>query len=231
MAVAVDATGSARVAGSVATISYTGITVGAALSNGALVAGIETSSAVTAMSAVWDNGGTNQSMVLVGSQVINNASSGTIYLFALRNPTAGNKTLKFAWTTSAIATCFAISFTGVEQSSDANAFKNFASTASQSTTQSTTVTSATGDMVVAMTAASTVNSINNTQIYKDTTSSGNDSAASRAAGAATVTISASVSIGFDGAICGFDVAAAALGAGPVAAIYQVPQAIKRASYW
>ena len=213
MAVSVDATGTALIGGSsVTTINYTGITVGASLKNGALIATLSCGlpNLISAPTAVWDSGATNQSMTLVGSAAIGVAGHEVfIAIFALRNPTSGNKTLKFSWTGSGFPSCEAISLTGVVQGSDAAAFKNFNSnTAATASALSTTITSAVGDMVIGFCGSEALSAINNTQIYLDTTSNGPDSAACRAAGASSVTVTLTPSGTGNQAVCGCDIAAA-----------------------
>lgn len=72
--------------------NYTGITVTSAAN--ALVATLVTASTVTSATATWDSGGTNQAMDLVGS------NGSKVFIFALMNPTAGNKTLAMTWSGS-----------------------------------------------------------------------------------------------------------------------------------
>jgi hypothetical protein len=224
MAVAPDATGTKLVGGSsaVTSLDYTGITVGAGLSNGALVAVIfwGVTTAPTGISAKWDNTGTPQTMTQIGSTVTFAGTGGTTTgaVFALRNPTAGNKTLHFAWTgTGNFPTACAISFTGVDQTSDGAAFKNFASNTgnlASNASLSTTVTSATGDLVFgAFGETGTLNAtpMNGTVIYSDVTSNGADTAANRQAGAASVTVTGTNGNGGGAGsiVFGFDLAAAA----------------------
>lgn len=208
MAVALDATGTALIGGSsVSSINYSGITVGSG-SNRVLIATLclGVANTVSSPSATWDSGGSNQSMTLIGS--VTTGSAGSVAyaaLFGLRNPTAGTKTLAFSWTGANFPSCEAISFTGVTQTSDAAAFAHFNSSPGAGG-QAINITSATNNMVVGLFAATgSLTSINNTQIYLDTTSNGDDSAACRAAGAATVSIS---TVGGGGSvICGVDIVA------------------------
>ena len=141
------------------------------------------SGTVTAPTAKWDVAGTNQAMTLIGLQ--NNA-----YLYGLVAPTSGNKILTVSWTTqsvTAILNC--TSFTGALQTGGTTTFPNKVSSggAGQPTQ---TITSATGDMVVAMATCATVGftSPNQTSLYaKNGTSV--YSSGQYAAGAATVTCS------------------------------------------
>lgn len=243
MAVAVDATGTKLVGGSsaVTSLNYTGITVGASLTNGALVAWLMfgDASTPTGFAANWDNTGAPQAMTVVGS-VTFTGTGGTVtaVAFARLNPTSGNKTLAFSWTgTGNFPTACAISMTGVNQTSVAAAFKNFVSNtgnvAAAGDTLSTTVTSAVGDMVIGGFAdALSLTGINNTSVFTDTTSSGADTAGCRAAGAATVTVTGTGGSGSGaGVVWGFDVAAAGAASFIAPRPLIVPQSIIRASYW
>ena len=209
MAVTLDATGTALVQGgaSVTSMSYTGITVG---SGNALIAMIGVgNNASSGVTAVWDSGGANQSMALLGT--VNNGGSISV-LFALRAPASGNKTLLFNWTTGAPGNVgCAISFNGVLQTSDAAAFPNYNSATGNGTALSVTVTSAAGDIVVGQ--AADTNSGNtitagNTQIYNDNTSVSFTTLGEYASGAASVALTATGSAISNWWIHGVDVAAA-----------------------
>jgi len=204
MAVTVDATGTKLIGGSsVASINYTGITVGSG-SNMVLIVTLVlgASASTSAWAATWDSGGTNQAMTLLKSQVTSTSGVATAVIFGLRNPTSGNKTLHLTWTGSQFPVVCAISFTGVDTTSDAAAFPN----AVAGTTSSLAVTSATGDIPVGLIgAAGSLTSLNQTSIYLDKTTSGADSAASRAAGASTVTFTATGATGSI-AMVGVDIA-------------------------
>ncbi len=236
MAVAVDAVSSAATqsGASVTTFTHTNLTVGASLSNGALIFGVAFETAVTSPTAHWDSTGTNQLMTLLGTVNVVGGANETIALFGLRNPTSGNKTFSTSWTTATGCTVFGISFTGVDQTSDAAAFKNVNSAHATSTAPSVTITSATGDIVVAWFAhdngSADFSSLNNTTLYNG--SGVNDGAANRAAGAASVAMSAVLTVSDFWAAIGVDVAAAGAGAAFMARPTKpILQAVKRASYW
>src|SRR5690349_11814286 len=102
MAVAIDATGTDALSGtSVTSFDYTGLTVGAGLSNGALIAFISASgttsngAAPSSMSVHWDSAGTNQALTQIGTSQVVGGGTGTMVssLWGLVAPTAGNKTL------------------------------------------------------------------------------------------------------------------------------------------
>lgn len=212
MAVAVDATGtvnSTSTAGT--TFNYTGITVGSG-SNRALVFLLAISGANTATgaTAVWDSGATNQSMTLVKTLNYAGTNHGTLWYFCLRNPTAGLKTLAVSWTGSAGHSACAISFTGVDQSSDANAFPHSNSATAANGTLSMAVTSATGNIPVVLGATGTISAPNQTQIFLDATAP-DDAGGQRAAGAASVTFTWTNGSATTWGMVGSDIAATSFG--------------------
>ncbi len=145
--------------------------------------------AITSPSVTWDSGfmGSNTAMTL-----INQATNGTqsVSIFGLRNPSvnAGSQSAQIAWTGAAQVVICSTSFGGVNQTSDAAAFKNFNS-ATNGTPISVNVTGATGDMQVAgFSATANFTSTNNTQ--QNIVNTGNTwaTAFNRAAGSGTVTM-------------------------------------------
>lgn len=209
MAVAVDATGTEQHASSVALLDYTGITVGSG-SNRALIVifGIDAGTLATGVSATWDNTGTPQTMTQIAS--ITNAGSVTsTYVYGLRNPTAGNKTLRIAWTNSNEISACAISFTGVDQTSDALAFPHSNTSTGSSATASLAITSATGNIpVTSVTTINVPSAPNQTQIYLNTTLV-DSYGAQRGTGAATVTFNWTITPSGQWLMAGCDVAQAA----------------------
>lgn len=156
-AVAVDAYGTGQgtlTSTKVTSFNYTGITVGTG-SNRALIfvvtIGDDVTAAPTGITATWDSGGSNQAMTLIISQADPStpANGNQVFIFGLRNPTSGNKTLALSWTNNAWIGGNAVSFTGVEQSNDGAAFPhtNTASTITN-TPVSIIITSATGNWTV-----------------------------------------------------------------------------------
>jgi hypothetical protein len=134
------------------------------------------------------------------------SGSGAIALFGLRNPTAGNKTLHLTWTGSTQITTSAISFSGVNQTSDGAAFTNFNS-ATNAAPISVAVTSATGNIVVGgFVSAANFSSVSGTQVFIDNTCAVNAAAANRDAGAASVTITGNPGSGVLSAVAGVSVA-------------------------
>jgi hypothetical protein len=175
------------------TYDYTGLTITGGLTHSAMALVIFVENAnVSGMSVTWDNGGTNQSMTQVGT--ILHASDKQIFLFGLVAPTSGNKTAHLAWTGTAQVTVFAMSFSGVNQSSVASAFVNFNSGTFTGTSLSLTITSAANDVAVCF-AQTDVNAgtLNQTVLFQDGLvfwfESGQDGP-----GAATVTFTGSASL-------------------------------------
>jgi len=210
MAVAVDAVSTVETqsAGGITTETHTNLTVGASLSNGALIFGVAWDVKITSPNAHWDSTGTNQAMTLIGT-IDTTGTNGTVAIFGLRNPTSGNKTFSTSWTTASTCMIFGISFTGVDQTSDAAAFAHFNSATGNSTAPSVTITSATGNIIVgAFVNDSNVidwTSVNNTTLCVN---AGNQLAMNRAAGAASVAMSGVLGSGDAWAATGIDVVAA-----------------------
>ena len=222
MAVALDATGTELLTASPAAspVDYSGLTVGAALSNGALVALIESDNQSALTSVTWDQGGTNQAMTLVSSGNTSGAL-GRGAIWALRNPTSGNKTMRLVFGAGRQFVILALSFTGVNQTSDAAAFPHAANVQTAIPTNTAqactvTVTSATGNMVVAVHSndANGWGSTNQTQLVLENGTVNSNAAMNRASGAASVAMTATsisaaptdtaVSVGVDIAASGGD---------------------------
>src|SRR5882757_895390 len=109
MGVAIDVVGAADGTSNstlITSFNSTAITVGTG-SNRALVCvvtvNVFSATQPTGLTAVWDSGSTNQSMSLIasGTDQNTNGNNNKVYIFGLRNPTSGNKTLAFSWTNSA----------------------------------------------------------------------------------------------------------------------------------
>ena len=199
MAVVFDAsTGSGNTTdtGSVLTVSNTHLTVGSG-SNRALIAflTLHNDTAPPSLACAWDPSGTNQAMSLISGTGFGSGSS-SMYsaIFGLLNPTPGNKTLTASWSTSSMESHLAaVSFTGVNQTDIATAFPG--GTASEGTVSSGSfnVTSAVGDMVVALftNGSAAFASTSGSTIDLDTTAGGFFAMATLyQSGAATVTATA-----------------------------------------
>lgn len=202
-AVAIDATGTKQVSTSVQTFNYTGLTTNTGLSNaGIVVIANFTTGTVTGVSATW----AGQSMTPIGS--CTGGNPGLVCLFGLVGiSTLGAQTLALSWTGNSVVTVDAMSFTGVNQSTP---FPNPNSATGTGTAISVNITSASGEYVLAgMTANSfppNLNSVNNTQLYIDNSSFAQG--ANYATGAASVTMSGTLSASSAWTILGTDIAAA-----------------------
>jgi len=216
VAVAFDAKGTADVTADNATsINFSNITVGTG-SNRALVVllslGLTTASNI---SVVWDSGGTNQVMTLIGS----NADSGgdaISLLYGLIAPTSGQKTLHVSWTGSCTVYVDAVSFTGVNQAGGTSSFAHYNFATGSGTTASVTITSSSGNMVVATgsgTMGGTSVTFNGTEIFFDQVGAQQNAWGNYAAGASSVNMTASGNGSGDWVQIGVDVVAA--GATPV----------------
>jgi hypothetical protein len=195
MAVAIDATGTEALSGaSVLTpFNYTGLTVGAGLSNGGIIVPFQADSALAGIVVTWGA----QTLSLIASR---NTSSGKIaYLYGGVAPTAGNQTLAISWTGGGTHQLMvqADSLTGVNQTGGVTTFPHSVTNGganSQGTTGA--ITSAIGNMTVAswvQAGADSFTSTSATQIYVDNGGAVFDGGANRAAGAATVTMTATFS--------------------------------------
>jgi hypothetical protein len=159
-------------------------------------------------------------------------------LYGLLAPASGNKTLTVSWTGNNEMHASALSFTGVDQTSIAVAFPH-GTTATHTTATasptSVTITSASGNMVVACHAqnVSAWGVISGTQLAKDDTTGPNIGVVSNYNnGAATVTMTAA----FTGTAAWDAIGCDVLAAGGVAAIaakeiIRNRQALVRAAHW
>ena len=178
MAVTLDTTGSAvGISGTgVTTYAYTNMTVGAALSNGALVAmALFPGNGATALTMTWDAVGANQALTSILK--VTPSSGDTIALFGLVNPVSGNKTLTLSWSGAAANGVLvdAISFKGVNQTGGTSSFANAnsASALSNAGPAAVTITSNSNDAVVAaFLVGLDLLTINNTTIFLNNTVTG-----------------------------------------------------------
>lgn len=196
MAVAIDATGTETLSTSSASPhTYTGLTTGASLTNGAVVVVVVYDTHVTGSAATWD--GVAMTLVASGN---NTGTFGRVEIWGLAPITGhtGNKTFSVSWTGGGNAQTMIVgtSWTGVNQTGGTTSFPH--GTSNTGTTTGTgnttvTVTSANGNAVLAGHAIDNDNmsSTNNTQIFVDNGGTNIDGAANRAAGAATVAMTTS----------------------------------------
>jgi len=132
MAVVFDAQSSADTTGAAA-VSFsnsTNLTIGTGTNRALIVLIAWSSTAPTGISITWD--GVALSAVSGASSV--NGTAGNTKIYGLVNPNSGTKTLAGSWTGSRDFYVAGIAYTGVEQSSEANAFTsgNFANGGSAS---------------------------------------------------------------------------------------------------
>lgn len=197
MTISVDATGTVSTSSGGTSFNYTGLTVGAALSNGALLIFVKWASAITSPTCTWNS----VSMTLIQSFQVN---SRTIAVFGLVNPASGNKTAALSWTGTAGA--FAVcgqSYTGVNQTGGVTTWPNATTNNGVGAAVSVTVTSASGHHPTAL--LSGANSLSaagfsGTIIFNNSTS---HAGAEYDNGAASVTLSTTMTSGTWEAI-GFD---------------------------
>ena len=192
------------------TVNYTGITVGS-VTHGALVLAVEFNlKLVSAITAVWDAGGTNQSMTEIGHQASSATPYGLVYLFGLVAPTAGNKTLTMSWTTNSEFGMNAISFGNVDQTGGGTSFANVVTADLTGTIPTVIVTSNSNDAVVGVfSLGNNVNNIgapDNTQLMFDNAGAVGY-AANWATGAASVILSCTAGANAPYAAIGCDIVA------------------------
>ena len=217
--VVLDAVISAPATGSsIATLSTTNLTVGSG-TNRALVVELlfEATTAPTSITVTWDSGGTNQAMTQIATKV-DVSTTLTAQLWGLVAPTSGAKTLKASWTNSAAAAMGAVSWTGVNQTGGATSFPKSTNANGSTSPATVAVTSVTNNAVmdaVAVAAGGTITAGNQTQVFKSALTALN-AAGQRAAGAASVTMSWTLSTGLSWAIVGTNIAAAASSGGGAA---------------
>ncbi len=191
-AVVFDANATADTAGSsilgTTGVSSTNLTVGSG-ANRALVVQIAFGvQAVTTVAVVWDSGGTNQALTLIGT-LNSTTTTGRVDLYGLVAPTSGAKTLKLTWNAvTSDVTMNAVSWTGVNQTGGVTSFPHFTSARGQSTAISLAITSAVGNATMDATETSgTPSAPTQTQTYLDTSRPTISGCGSRGTGAATVT--------------------------------------------
>lgn len=177
MAVAVSSTGTAvySAAASPRTFTFT-VNSGDTLAVFFIVA----DAAPVITSVTWDSGGTNQACTLVGTKADTTTTSGTVWIYAVVNPTSGvSKTLSVVFTGTVGISAEMQSYIGTVTTSVAAACTNVLTANGLGTTAATAAQSgASGDMYVSAYVSATINSVNNTSIYL-LAPAGNDAAANR----------------------------------------------------
>jgi hypothetical protein len=159
----------------------------------------------------WDNGGTNQAMAAITNAAATNTVR--VELWGLVAPTSGAKTLHSAWTTARDVSLNGVSWTDVDQTGGVTSFPHgtSATAATGTNTGAVTVTSAVGNAVMGVFATSdaAMASVNNTQTFIDNAPPTMSTVGNRAAGAATVTLTATRAGSSNVASAGTDILAAA----------------------
>lgn len=151
--------------------NYANLTV-STLTNGLLVSvlALDNKSA-TGLGAVWDSGGTNQTMTLAVSEAApSGATNGLIALFYRLNPTPGNNTLHFSWTGSANVLGCGVTMSNVNQTSPIGNTASANAGGSSGSISSVIVPSQSNDIVVGAAAAGDTSTVmtglNNTAICR-----------------------------------------------------------------
>lgn len=208
MAVAIDANATApTVLHTVANITNSGLTVGAG-ANRALIAELVVDvTTISAISVTWDELGTPQTVTSIGSAT---GTGGRVDVFGLVAPTSGNKQARAHWTTNAADAFFNVhSWTGADQTGGTTSFPHFNS-ATGVNTPKVTLTSATNNGTTAAVSADAAISVpTQTVLYTNNTGNNVNSAATRAAGAATVVHQWTATANW--VVAGTDIAAAGAG--------------------
>lgn len=208
MAVTFDANSSANGRqGAGTTFDFTNLTVGSG-TNRALVVQLQFGTNPGTISvANWDQTGTPQALTEIPNTAADSAGGVSTRLFGLVNPTSGNKTLRFTWTTDTEIFVNAVSWTGVDQTGGATSFPNGTNATGNSASASVTVTSAVGNAVMGVFGnGNGITSVNNTQTFLDN-SGINCAGGNRADGAASVALTATLTSD-KWAASGTDIAAA-----------------------
>jgi hypothetical protein len=215
MAVALDVAGTEidSTPGGTSPATYTGLTTSGSLSNGAIVAmvfmGNKTITSGT-MTVTWGS----QSMTFIpGTQVTSSGGFGIITFWGLVGVTVfGNQTLTVSWTggtNNNNFACCACSWTGVNQTGGATSFPNGNTAGATSAAPAVTITSATGDAVMAAFAdlAAAFTATNNTNLFLDSNMTNINCAGLRAAGAASVSCTGTIGVSDTWIASGTDIAA------------------------
>ena|SRR6185295_14053748 len=166
------------------------LTVGAGANRALVVTTIESANVSASLTVTWNG----VPLTLVSSTSVDDGTnSAFMRIWALINPAAGNFTLAGSWTGSASFVVGAVSYTGVDQTSVAVAFPHGATASGTSATAGVTISSASGNAVVALFASAPAGpflSTSGTNIYIDSVSLVPYVAASRDIGAASVSMTA-----------------------------------------
>lgn len=154
----------------------------------------------------WD---TTQSVLAITNATATNGTVQVAQCWGLVNPNTGAKALVTSWSTARDIVVNGTSYTGVDQTGGVTSFPNGAGATGSSVTASVTVTSAVGNAVqAAHTLGNTCSAVNNTQLFRDNNPANISGAGNRAAGAASVAMTATLTSS-NWASAGTDILAAA----------------------
>lgn len=159
----------------------------------------------------WDELGTPQNLALVTSASATNTVQ--VEIWALVAPTSGAKQAKIVWTTAKDIIINCLSYTGVDQTGGTTSFAHGNGATGTSTGPAVTITSATNNAVVAAHAADTsgggsFTATNNTNTFINNTPATMGGAGNRAAGASSVSMTATIDVSKTWASAGADIVAA-----------------------
>src|SRR6266853_3499166 len=212
MAVALNVDGTAISGATSPVASSTSINVGAAATC-LFISVIADDSTISVTAPTWNG----VSSTLIGT-VNTTDTACLVRLYGLVNPASGSNSLSVSWTGGAPSnvTLHAASFTGSVTSSVASCFTGFTSQANDTagTSQSITVTSATGDISVAASNANNAGLNSLTATSSTALYNSGSFGASRAPGAATVAWTGALSASVTNCISGCDIVASTATATP-----------------
>ncbi len=188
--------------------SNTNLTIGSG-SNRALIAFLALGSAFETPSMTWNS----VSLTLLSS-IADTSNNQKVYAFGLLNPASGTGPLVGSWTNAISYFASGISFTGVDQTSNAVAFPHTTTATGTSTTVSVTVTSTTSNMVAAVQGSSFQGAVapspSDTSIFNGVTTSGYGASANRKAGIASTVLTSTLNSSQPWSTIGVDIQAAAV---------------------
>jgi hypothetical protein len=161
-------------------------------------------STITGLTATWN--GVAMSQIVTHNTAT--AGVGRVDLWGLIAPASGNQTLALSWTGSSNVTVDACSWSNVKQTGGATSFPNSAGAQGTTATSTITITSASGHAVmaghVAGSPSPTITAVNNTQVFIDNVFNV-ATAGNRAAGSGSVTMTSTLSSGFNWGVVGTDI--------------------------
>lgn len=206
------------------TLTNASLTVGVGSNRVIVCPVIYNSTGTSVVQVIWDNGGTNQSLSLIGRRINTAGGGAAAELWGGVAPISGTKTMAVIMAASANDLCFGpLSFTGADQTGGVTTFKNFTAGTNTIGTPGVSITSAIGDFCVdAVAINAAVVSTNKTQNFIDNSANTTGAGSARTSGSASAPFLWSISAG--GGITWVDIACdiAAAGAASI-----TPQALFR----